>query len=85
MLHDLERGRLHVAGCPKTSIGEPLIDSRRLGGTSPSPTKALSPGGTELTGGHFTLILRLIRARFLILSSRDRYSIRGRARDHERP
>jgi len=58
MLHDLERCTLHIAGCPRTSMGDPFVDSRKLGGTSPSPTKALSPGGTELTGGYFTLILR---------------------------
>ena len=58
MLHDLERGTLHIPDCPRTSMGDPFVDSRKLGGTSPSPTKALSPGGTELTGGYFTLILR---------------------------
>jgi hypothetical protein len=58
MLHDLERGTLHIPDCPRTSIGDPFVDSRKLGGTSPSPTKALSPGGRDLAGGYFTLILR---------------------------
>lgn len=45
MLHDLERGALHVPGYPKTSAGESLVDSRRLGRDKPLPYESRVTNG----------------------------------------
>jgi len=83
MLYDPEKGQTARCGLPESFYRGTAYGLAQVGREKSLAYLSAFPWWEGLSRGYFTLILRLIRDRFLILSSRDRNSMLGRARGYE--